>query len=130
MNERQRIMVVDDDREMSGLLNSMLEREGFDTVIIADAEDAPRLLDIAEPDLVIMEITPREEDSLEVLDLIRRKSDAPIIVLSVDIRADSLQRALSHGADDYIRMPFGIKSFMARVRARLRHARENTPVEI
>jgi DNA-binding response OmpR family regulator len=130
MNEHQRIMVVDDDREMSGFLNSMLEREGYDTIITADADDAPRLLDSIEPDLVIMEIAPREEDSLEVLEIIRRKSGAPIIVLSVDIEAASLERAFSHGADDYIRMPFGIKSFMARVHARLRRAHENKPVEI
>jgi DNA-binding response OmpR family regulator len=130
MNEHQRIMVVDNDQEMSKFLNCMLEQEGFDTVIMTDPDEAPSLLDRIDPDLIIMEIMPPEEDSLEVLDLMRRQSEVPIIVLSADIGAESLQRALSHGADDYIRMPFGIKSFLARVRAKLRRNQEKMLLRI
>jgi DNA-binding response OmpR family regulator len=130
MNKHQRIMVVDNDQEMSKFLNCMLEQEGFNTVIMTDADDAPNLLDSIDPDLVIMEIMPPEEDNLKVLDLMRRQTDVPIIVLSADIGAESLQRALSHGADDYIRIPFGIRSFLARVRAKLRRSQEHILLEI
>jgi DNA-binding response OmpR family regulator len=130
MNKHQRIMVVDNDQEMSKFLNCMLGQEGFDTVIMTDADDAPSLLDSIDPDLVIMEIMPPEEDSLEVLDLMRRQTDVPIIVLNTDIGAESLRRALSHGADDYIRIPFGTRSFLARVRAKLRRSQEHILLEI
>jgi DNA-binding response OmpR family regulator len=125
MNEHPRVMVVDSDREMLKFLDSMLEREGFDTVVVTEADAAPDLLQNMEPDLVILEISPSEKDSLETLKLIRKYSDVPIIVLSTDISTGSLQRALSRGADDFIRMPFGIRPFMARLRAKLRRRQEN-----
>jgi DNA-binding response OmpR family regulator len=125
MNENSRIMVVDDDQEMSTFLNCMLEQEGFDTVVMTEADSATNIFDNIDPDLVILEISPSEEDSLEILDLMRKHSDVPIIVLSSNIETESLRRAFSHGADDYIRMPFGIRSFMARIRAKLRRSQEN-----
>jgi DNA-binding response OmpR family regulator len=108
-------MVVDDDREMLKFLDSMLEREGFDTVVITEADAAPDLLHNMEPDLIVLELSPFEEESLETLDLMRKHSDVPIIVLSTDIDTGSIQRALSRGADDFVRMPFGIRPFLARV---------------
>jgi two-component system KDP operon response regulator KdpE len=124
MNEHPRIMIIENDQEMLKFLDSMLEREGFDTVVMTEADDAPDLLQNMAPDLVILEISPFEEDGLEILDLMRKQSDAPIVVLSTDIDSHSLQRAISHGADDFVRMPFGIKPFLARLRAKLRRRQE------
>jgi DNA-binding response OmpR family regulator len=125
MNEHPRIMVIDNDQDMLKFLDSILEQEGFNTVVMAEADSAPELLDDTNPDLIILEISPDEGDSIETLELMRKHSDAPIIVLSVDADTGSVQRALSHGADDYIRMPFGVRSFMARIRAKLRRGHEN-----
>jgi DNA-binding response OmpR family regulator len=128
MNAHQRILVVDNDQDMSKFLDHMLEQEGYDTVVMTDANAVPDMLDNVAPDLVVLEL-PDGED-YEILDLIRKHSGVPIIVLSTDIKAESLQRTLSHGADDFVRIPFGIKPFMARVNAKLRRSRENIPVEI
>jgi two-component system response regulator ResD len=122
MNERQRILLVDDDQDMVRVLNRTLKHEGFDTVIVTNSDSAIYLMEKINPDMVILdEMTPSKE-SLEVVDQIREHSNVPIIMLTQKYEMDGLQQAFSHGADDYIRKPIGEKSFVARVRANLRRA--------
>lgn len=125
MNDRQRIMVVDDDQDMLRLLNRTLELEGFDTVIVADGDSAVNLLDEIAPDLVILDTITPGLDNFQVLDHMREHSDVPIIMLTTEYEVESLRDALSHGADDFIRKPFGMRSFLARIRAKLRRTRQN-----
>jgi two-component system response regulator ResD len=126
MNERQRILLVDDDHDMLRLLNRTLKLEGFDTVIVTDGDAALNLMDSIKPDLVILDEMTPGDDSLQVVDHIREQSDVPIIVLTQEYEMEALRLVLSHGADDYIRKPFGNKSFVARVRAKLRRAERKT----
>jgi two-component system response regulator ResD len=126
MIETQRILLVDEDQDMLRLLNRTLKLEGFDTVIVADGDSALNLMERVKPDLVILDEMTPGDDSLEVLDHIREHSDVPVILLTHEYEMDSLREALSHGADDYIRKPFGTKSFVARVRAKLRRAGQKT----
>jgi DNA-binding response OmpR family regulator len=128
MIERQRIMLVDNDNDMLSFLNHTLEQEGFDTIVVADVDSATNLIDSINPDLVILDTISIEKDSLEMLDQIRKHSRVPIIMLSTEYEAETMQEALSHGADDYIRIPFGIRPFIARIRAKLRRTHNsNTP---
>jgi DNA-binding response OmpR family regulator len=122
MNERQRILLVDEDQDMLRVLNRTLKLEGFDTVIVADGDSALNLMERIKPDLVILDEMTPGDDSLQVVDHIREQSDVPIILLTQGYEMDALRKALSHGADDFIRKPFGTKSFVARVRAKLRRA--------
>jgi len=117
---RQRIMLVDNDQDMLNFLNLTLEEEGFDTVVVADADSATNLLDTIKPDLIILDTVSPEQDSIKMLDQMRQHSKVPIIILSTENEAEKMREALSHGADDYIRMPFGIRPFIARIRAKLR----------
>jgi len=85
-----------------------------------DADAAENMLDNLNPDLVILDTLSPEQDSLGILDRMQKHSKVPIIMLSAEYESDTMQKALSHGADDYIRIPFGIKPFIARIRAKLR----------
>ncbi|MFH1646716.1 MAG: response regulator [Chloroflexota bacterium] len=123
VNSRQRIMVVDDDQDMLRLLNRTLELEGFDTIVVADSDTALTLLDKVAPDLVILDTMMPGTDCYRVLDLIRAHSEVPIIMLTTEYEVESLRAALARGADDYIRKPFGTRSFVARIRAKLRRTR-------
>ena len=123
MSDRHRIMVIDNDRDMLSFLNSTLETEGFDTIIVADGDSALTLLDELEPDLVILDSTMHGPDDFQTLDRMRECSDVPIIILTPKYDVESLQKALALGADDYIRKPFGTQSFIARIRAKLRRTR-------
>jgi two-component system response regulator AdeR len=126
MNERQRIMLVDNDQDMVRVLNRTLKLEGFDTVIVTDSDAALNLMEKIKPDMVILDETTPGQESLEVVDQIRQHSDVPIIMLTQEYEIGALRQALSHGADDYILKPVGAKSFVARVRAKLRRARVKT----
>jgi DNA-binding response OmpR family regulator len=129
MTERQRIMVVDNDRDMSAFINNTLEEEGFDTIIVADADAAAGMVESIKPDLVILDMISPDRDNLETLDHIRQHSSVPVIMLSAAYEAAAMREALSHGADDYIRLPFGVRPFVARIRAKLRRAYYPVPDE-
>jgi DNA-binding response OmpR family regulator len=120
MVERQRIMLVDNDQDMLSFLNLTLEQEGFDTIVVTDIDAATNMLDSLNPDLVILDTVSPEQDSLVILEQMRKHSKVPIIILSTEYEAQSMQEALTHGADDYIRIPFGIRPFIASIRAKLR----------
>jgi len=122
MDSHQRIMVIDDDQEMLKLLNRTLELEGFDTVVVADGDSALTLLEKIDPDLVILDIMMPGLDGFQTLDLIREHSNVPVIMLTGRNELESLQRAMFLGADDYISKPFGTKSLIARILAKLRRA--------
>ncbi len=124
MNGRQRILIVDDDQDMLRLLNLTLEQEGFDTVIVADGDSAVNLMDKIDPDLVILDTMTPGPDNFQMLDHMREHSDVPIIMLTTEYEVESLRQALSHGADDFIRKPFGMRSFLARIQAKLRRTRQ------
>jgi len=68
-----------------------------------------------------------ELDGFQVLDLIRQRSDIPIIMLTAKSEATSVHRALALGADDYVRKPFSAREVVARVKAKLRHATSAVP---
>ena len=123
MNERQCIMVVDDDQDMLRLLGRVLELEGFDVVIAADGISALALMENSRPDLVLLDIMMPGLDGFETLDLLREQYDIPVIILTARREIASLQKALSLGADDYVSKPFHIRSLVARIQAKLRRAR-------
>ncbi len=120
IKERQRILVMDNNRDMLMLLNRMLELEGFDTVIFVDYNEALEKLNTINPDMVIMDTYLPDTNSLRILDTIRKKSDVPIIVITSDSELEMLKTVFDHGADDFIRKPFGIRPFLARIKAKLR----------
>jgi DNA-binding response OmpR family regulator len=117
-------MVIKNNRDMQQLLDNTLESEGFDTIVVADGNTTPTLLSEIEPDLVILDSTEPDVEDFQELDRIRKHTDVPIIMLAANYTMESLRKAFSLGADDYIRKPFERRAFLARIRAKLRRARE------
>jgi len=122
MKKRPHIMVVDDDREMLRMLERTLELEGYGVTVAADGSSALALLDDCKPDLVILDIMMPSPDGYQVLDSMRQRSDAPVIMLTARREVASLDKALALGADDYIRKPFRVLELLARIQAKLRRA--------
>jgi len=127
IKERQRILVIDNNQDMLMLLNRTLELEGFDTVISVDYDEALAMLEATNPDMVIMDTYFPDIDSMRILDIIRERSNVPIIVMTADNDLETLRTVFAHGADDLIRKPFGIKPFIARIKAKLRRYRREIP---
>ena len=128
MKRNQSIMVVDDDREILRMLNRILELEGYDVATVTNGRAAVTLLDKYQPDLVILDIIMPELDGFQVLDLIRQRSEVPVIMLTAKREVTTLRDALVIGADDYIRKPFRTRELVARIKAKLRRAKPGAPL--
>ena len=121
-----RILVVEDDAQISRVLRLELEHEGYAVDLAADGL-AGLEKGLKEPDLVILDLMLPKLDGLEVCKRIRAKSRVPIIMLTAKDRIPERVAGLDSGADDYLTKPFSIEELLARVRARLRerHPKSN-----
>ena len=111
---------MDNNQDMLMLLNRTLELEGYDAVVVADYDEALSLFEKLQPDMVIMDTFTPDDESLRTLDKMREQSDVPIIVVAANNELETLKTMLAHGADDFVRKPFAVKPFIARIKAKLR----------
>lgn len=120
MPERPRILVVDDEPQITRVLRTSLSMEGYDVNAASDGESGLVVFEAWKPDLVITDLVMPKMTGIEFCQNIRDRSDVPIIVLSV--RGDNRYKveALDKGADDYVTKPFSIDELLARIRASLR----------
>ena len=129
MAARRRIMVVDDEPQITRVLRTSLSSQGYDIRVANDGETALEIMKDWVPDLVITDLSMPNMDGLELCRRLRSVSQTPIIVLSVRGEERMKVKALDAGADDYVTKPFGIEELLARVRAHLRRAPEPGAVE-
>lgn len=120
MNEHRRILVVDDEPQITRVLRTSLSSQGYDIRVANDGETALEILKDWKADLVITDLSMPNMDGLELCRTLRSSSQVPIIVLSVKSEERTKVRALDLGADDYVTKPFAIGELLARVRANLR----------
>lgn len=123
MSEHQRILVVDDEPQITRVLRTSLSTHGYDIRVANDGETALEIMKDWTPDLVITDLAMPNMDGLELCRKLRASSHIPIIVLSVRGEERTKVQALDAGADDYVTKPFGIEELLARVRANLRRIR-------
>jgi two-component system KDP operon response regulator KdpE len=119
-----RILVVDDEPEITRALRTILAGNGFEPLLAASGEEGLELLARRHPDLVVLDLSLPGMDGLEFCRVVRQERglDVPIVVLSVHDAEDKKVRALDLGADDYLTKPFGVAELLARIRAALRRA--------
>jgi two-component system, OmpR family, KDP operon response regulator KdpE len=120
VNEHRRILVVDDEPQITRVLRTSLSAQGYDIRVANDGETALEILKDWKADLVITDLSMPNLDGLELCRRLRSTSHVPIIVLSVKSEERSKVQALDLGADDYVTKPFAIGELLARVRANLR----------
>lgn len=118
MNEK--ILVVDDDKEILELLKIYLVNEGYEVFKAADGYEALNMLKTYEPHLVILDIMMPGIDGMEVCRKIRQSKNIPIIMLSAKGQNTDKISGLLTGADDYITKPFDQLELIVRVKALLR----------
>jgi len=118
--ETSRVLVVDDEPQITRVLKTVLSSQGYQVRTAAEGESALSNFKEWSPELVITDLYMPHMDGIELCRRIREVSAVPIIVLSVKGEERSKVEALDSGADDYVTKPFGIDELMARVRAALR----------
>lgn len=116
----ERILIVEDDKDLGKIVKRYLQSESFDVTIAEDGDEALRLFKIFKPQLVILDIMIPKIDGMEVCRIIRSESKIPIIMLSA--KNGDLDKVLSLGlgADDYVTKPFSPMELVARVKAHVR----------
>ena len=120
--ERARVLVVDDEPQITRVLRTVLSSQGYQVRTAAEGASALSDFNAWSPELVITDLYMPHMDGVELCRRIRQVSTVPIIVLSVKGEEKSKVEALDSGADDYVTKPFGMDELMARVRAALRRA--------
>jgi len=120
MDQHPLIMVVDDEEPLRKLLRVNLTVEGYDVVTAPDGSSALTMLETQEPDLVLLDIMMPGLDGFQTLDLIRQRSDVPVIMLTARCETETVRDTLGLGADDYVTKPFSMQVIAARIRAKLR----------
>lgn len=128
-----RILVIDDDVELSGLLREFLQREGFETEFAHDGKTGLARATAGLADLVVLDVMLPGMDGFEVLRRLRQTTRLPVVMLTA--RGDDVDRivGLELGADDYLPKPFNPRELAARIRAVLRRTearKEESRIEV
>lgn len=129
MNDAARILVVDDEAQLTRVLRTGLKSRGYDVRTAPDGMIALETFNEWQPDLVITDLAMPVMDGLELCRQLRAISQVPIIVLSAKGEEKTKIEALDLGADDFVTKPFGIDELFARVRAALRRAPASLPTQ-
>ena len=119
-----RILVLDDEAQITRVLRAALTAKGYSVRTANDAEEGLQLFREWSPDLVVTDLMMPGLTGIDVCRAIRAISSTPVLVLSVRDHERSKVEALDAGADDYVTKPFNIQELLARVRAHLRRAPE------
>jgi two-component system response regulator MprA len=120
MSGRPRVLVVEDDADIAGVLRRSLDKEGYDVRVAADGEVALEEAGNFAPDAVVLDLGLPKLDGVEVSRRLRAEGDVPILILTARDALDSRVEGLDSGADDYLVKPFEREELLARLRALLR----------
>lgn len=123
-----KILLVDQDTELSALLAFTLGQSGYECCMASDRAGALELLERESPDLALLDHT-RALDGIELCGELRRRSRLPIMILNAHEREDDLLAAFDAGADDHLRKPFSPRVLVARVKGLLRRV-DSAPVKV
>lgn len=126
MNNKYKILLVEDDDNIRIMVTAMLESAGYQVIEARNCATAITLASSHLPDLILLDLGLPDRDGIEVIRFVRKKDLTPIVVLSA--RCDEAEKvsAFDQGANDYITKPFGAAEFLARIRTLLRFNRHNT----
>ena len=122
---KQRILVVDDDKTIAKVLRGYLEQAGYVVLTAYDGETAVQTLRSEKPDLLLLDLMLPDKDGWDITRLIRndeRLAATPIIMLTARIEDSDKIIGLELGADDYVTKPFNPREVVARVKALLRRS--------
>jgi two-component system, OmpR family, response regulator VicR len=117
---REKILIVEDEKEIADLVSDYLKDEGYETIIAYDGEQGLQCYKQYKPDLAILDIMLPKMEGTEIARIIRGQSSIPVIMLSAKKSDTDKIISLGLGADDYITKPFSPGELVARVKAQLR----------
>lgn len=128
---KPRLLVIDDEPEMRGVLDLGLAQHGFEVQTAADGQAALAILRSGwRPDAIVMDVMMPKIDGMSLIPMVRRLTEAPILMLSARKEVPDKIAALTAGADDYLGKPFDLGELAARLHSRLRRPQLSKPQTI
>jgi two-component system KDP operon response regulator KdpE len=124
-----KVLVVDDEPQIRRALRTSLEAHGYEVAAVGTGGEGVVAVAEQAPDLVLLDLGLPDMDGTEVIKRLRAFAEVPVIVLSVRESQSDKVAALDAGADDYVTKPFGMEELLARLRATLRRAGQEEPVQ-
>ena len=125
MNNKYKILLVEDDENIQIMVSSILESAGYQMILASTCSTALILIGSHIPDLIILDLGLPDIDGLHILKAVRQNDLTPIIVLSARTNESDKVEAFDLGANDYVTKPFSAGEFLARVRSALRFSRHS-----
>lgn len=122
MNNKFKILVVDDEQNILDVIKAYLEKDGFDVITAMDGKSALDIYSNENIHLIVLDLMLPKMTGEEVCNRIRAVSSVPIIMLTAKAEEDEKIEGISMGADDYLTKPFSVRELVVRVRALLRRA--------
>jgi len=116
-----KVLIVEDDGEIRGVLRTALAAEGFEVLTAVSVSEATALLANDTPDVVVLDLGLPDGDGAQLVRAVRSRSAMPIIVASARHQEAEKISLLDAGADDYLTKPFSVSELLARIRVALRH---------
>lgn len=123
-----KILLVEDDIEISNMLRNFLLTENFEVIAAKDGAEACQLFQEISFDLVLLDLMIPKISGMEVMQQIRKESVVPIIIMSAKDTDSDITLGLGLGADDYIIKPFSVTQVVARIKANLRRTQQYAPL--
>lgn len=121
MNIREKILVIEDEKNIAQFITAVLDGQGYEAIQARTGAEGLSMASSHCPDLVILDLGLPDMDGLDVLRQIRGWSSLPVVVVSARTYERDKVAALDQGADDYLTKPFGTGELLARVRTAIRH---------
>lgn len=116
----QKIMVIEDDIDISNMIKNILEEENYEVVVAFDGKKGIELFNPNDFDLVLLDLMLPKRNGMEVLQEVRKQSNIPVIIISAKSEDFDKSILLGAGADDYLTKPFSLIELIARIKALLR----------
>jgi DNA-binding response OmpR family regulator len=134
LTPRNRVLIVEDEQDIAGLIKHALERGGeAEAEIVGSGDAALRAATERTPDLIILDLNLPVLNGMDVCRILRSRAEVrrvPIIMLTARTSEDDRVAGLEHGADDYVTKPFSLRELTARVRAMLRRQAGDQPLTL
>ena len=127
MKIKDKILIVEDEANISGFIAAILAANGYDTMTAGTGSEAISMITSHCPDLILLDLGLPDMDGGGILQFVREWSTCPIVVVSAREHERDKVEALDAGADDYIVKPFGTSELLARIRTAIRHTRTPLP---
>ena len=124
---KAKIIIIEDEIELGKLVQLYLSKEGIDASLCPTAEEGLELFRRDGADLIVLDINLPGMDGFEFLQILRRESEAPVIIVSAREADEDIVMGLGIGADEFVTKPFAPRVLVARIRAMLRRSRTSDP---